>query len=244
MAQGLAGFLRGAAAVAVPMLLEQEKEKQIADRDTRLATLQETAAENARKAQAAESKLDREAKISEGKLDRDANQQNADRTFAMQENTAIRANVIDTASLALEATDSKERSKLLDANAKAAEQAYKSGAITLEQQQAQNDLLLDAMNDTNPESRKKTIDFMNEIFNQSKNRNRFGSLKRTSQDDSGNTIQESDWILNRETGEAHAPSGAQPGGSVARPTTEAEYNALPSGTVFIDPEDGKQYRKP
>lgn len=32
--------------------------------------------------------------------------------------------------------------------------------------------------------------------------------------------------------------------SVARPTTEAEYNALPSGAVFIDPDDGKQYRKP
>lgn len=31
---------------------------------------------------------------------------------------------------------------------------------------------------------------------------------------------------------------------VARPTSEAEYNALPSGAVFIDPDDGKQYRKP
>lgn len=32
--------------------------------------------------------------------------------------------------------------------------------------------------------------------------------------------------------------------SVARPTSDAEYNALPSGAVFIDPDDGKQYRKP
>lgn len=32
--------------------------------------------------------------------------------------------------------------------------------------------------------------------------------------------------------------------SVARPTTEAEYNALPSGALFIDPDDGKTYRKP
>lgn len=27
-------------------------------------------------------------------------------------------------------------------------------------------------------------------------------------------------------------------------TTEAEYNALPSGAVYIDPDDGKKYRKP
>ena len=28
------------------------------------------------------------------------------------------------------------------------------------------------------------------------------------------------------------------------PATEAEYNALPSGTIYIDPDDGKQYKKP
>lgn len=30
----------------------------------------------------------------------------------------------------------------------------------------------------------------------------------------------------------------------ARPTTDEEYNALPSGELFIDPDDGKTYRKP
>jgi hypothetical protein len=30
----------------------------------------------------------------------------------------------------------------------------------------------------------------------------------------------------------------------ARPQTEADYNALPSGAMFIDPDDGKVYRKP
>lgn len=29
----------------------------------------------------------------------------------------------------------------------------------------------------------------------------------------------------------------------ARPTTDAEFNALPSGALFIDPDDGKTYRK-
>lgn len=31
---------------------------------------------------------------------------------------------------------------------------------------------------------------------------------------------------------------------VAQPQTEAEYNALPSGALFIDPDDGQQYQKP
>ena len=35
-----------------------------------------------------------------------------------------------------------------------------------------------------------------------------------------------------------APSG------ITTPTTEEEYNALPSGALFIDPDDGKTYRKP
>lgn len=41
----------------------------------------------------------------------------------------------------------------------------------------------------------------------------------------------------------NAPAAA-PSDGIARPTTEEEYNALPSGSTFIDPEDGKQYRKP
>ncbi|MGL5733551.1 MAG: hypothetical protein ACRCYS_01695, partial [Beijerinckiaceae bacterium] len=30
----------------------------------------------------------------------------------------------------------------------------------------------------------------------------------------------------------------------ARPASEADYNALPSGALFVDPDDGKTYRKP
>jgi hypothetical protein len=33
-------------------------------------------------------------------------------------------------------------------------------------------------------------------------------------------------------------------GEAARPTSDEEYDALPSGALFIDPDDGKQYRKP
>jgi hypothetical protein len=36
----------------------------------------------------------------------------------------------------------------------------------------------------------------------------------------------------------------KPDGAAAKPTTDEEYNALPSGSLFIDPDDGKTYRKP
>ena len=31
---------------------------------------------------------------------------------------------------------------------------------------------------------------------------------------------------------------------IPSPNTADEYNALPSGTIYIDPDDGKKYRKP
>jgi len=41
------------------------------------------------------------------------------------------------------------------------------------------------------------------------------------------------------------PGQSQPeAGQAARPQSQADYDALPSGSLFIDPEDGQQYRKP
>lgn len=43
------------------------------------------------------------------------------------------------------------------------------------------------------------------------------------------------------------PNAAQPAdasGEIAQPQTPEEYDALPPGALFIDPEDGQQYRKP
>jgi len=37
--------------------------------------------------------------------------------------------------------------------------------------------------------------------------------------------------------------GAASSASVARPKTDAEFNALPRGARYIDPDDGKEYRK-
>lgn len=38
--------------------------------------------------------------------------------------------------------------------------------------------------------------------------------------------------------------GGQNNGDVPSPQTQEEFDALPSGSIYIDPEDGKQYRKP
>jgi len=85
MARGLAGFFQGAAQVAVPMLLEQEKQAQIAARDARLATLQETAAEKARVAQAEENKKDRTARSEESGKDREHSESLAMAQIAAQQ---------------------------------------------------------------------------------------------------------------------------------------------------------------
>lgn len=56
----------------------------------------------------------------------------------------------------------------------------------------------------------------------------------------------------RATPAAVAPAAAAPAqlpraqaeGAPAQPKTLEEYNALPKGAIFVDPEDGKTYRKP
>lgn len=41
-----------------------------------------------------------------------------------------------------------------------------------------------------------------------------------------------------------AGGSASPAGAPATPKSDAEYNALPSGALFVDPDDGQTYRKP
>lgn len=54
--------------------------------------------------------------------------------------------------------------------------------------------------------------------------------------------------MRREIAEEKAASAAAPSAvaepSLPTPQTEAEFNALPSGTQYIDPDDGQTYRKP
>jgi hypothetical protein len=45
-------------------------------------------------------------------------------------------------------------------------------------------------------------------------------------------------------GGATPSATAAPAGEPARPTSDAEYDAIPSGGLFIDPDDGQTYEKP
>lgn len=90
MPSGFGGFVRGAAAVAVPMILEQEKEKQIAARDARLAALQTERDKQVQGAQAAENKLNRDAASEDARLGREHSENLAMTGIAAQQATAAR----------------------------------------------------------------------------------------------------------------------------------------------------------
>ena len=67
--------------------------------------------------------------------------------------------------------------------------------------------------------------------------------------DGESTVQDKQARLQNVIGAARIAAGRAAtenagGGAAARPTTEAEYNRLPSGALFIDPDDGRTYRKP
>lgn len=57
----------------------------------------------------------------------------------------------------------------------------------------------------------------------------------------GKTYSASDFSPSSMFGEK---DGGDKGGDVATPTTQEEFDALPSGAMYIDPDDGKRYRKP
>lgn len=44
-------------------------------------------------------------------------------------------------------------------------------------------------------------------------------------------------------GEGTSGAGTSTGGATARPTTKAAFDALPSGSLYVNPSDGKTYRK-
>ena len=57
-------------------------------------------------------------------------------------------------------------------------------------------------------------------------------------------IEQQEGILKQARSQGVDNLSAPAPGAMARPQTEDDYNALPSGSVYIDPDDGQQYRKP
>ena len=114
MGSGFGGFVRGAAAVAVPMILEEEKEKQLAARDARLAKLQTERDKQVQGAQSAENKLERDARSKESGLDRDQEQDNADRAFEAMQSNADRSHEVDVSRLELDKLSKANQDKVLE----------------------------------------------------------------------------------------------------------------------------------
>jgi len=98
-----------------------------------------------------------------------------------------------------------------------------------------------------------------DIASQQQQKTMKATLKRLAVFPSPDKIAGSDWSKgvfsqpgnpNLKPGETPAPAPeGQPGTTqtkpqIASPKTQEDFNALPSGTVYIDPQDGKQYRKP
>ena len=77
-----------------------------------------------------------------------------------------------------------------------------------------------------------------------------GSLKGfkgkifTKADFLGASHDDPEFLFREEGGDISTSLPVQNVTGVKSPQTDAEFNALPSGTIYIDPDDGKQYRKP
>ena len=52
-----------------------------------------------------------------------------------------------------------------------------------------------------------------------------------------------EYFIQKQMGASRSPSGTMPAARVARPTTQAEFDKLPSGSRYVNPADGKEYIK-
>ena len=64
-------------------------------------------------------------------------------------------------------------------------------------------------------------------------------------DDAMKTLHGDNWKAKMQGAGGAAPAAAQKAGDagIARPTTQDDFAKLKSGDVYIDPDDGKKYRK-
>ena len=241
MARGLAGFFQGAAEVAVPMLLEEEKQAQIEARDARLAALQETAAEKARVAQAEENRKNRAAQSAENRKSRESSEgmtmaqiAASQASDARRQEQGERSIDIQERSLGIQEQAAGREGQVTDINLKIAN-------LSLEKQQQVQDLATTMLDDaaTN-EARQSALDKYRLLTGQEGKVIQVGGGQEW--DENANAMRNLPTRLFDTTTRQFIDIDT--GSGVARPTTTAEYDALPSGTVFIDPDDGKQYRKP
>ena len=231
MATGFLGaigkFAKGVSDVAVPAALEQHRANILAKRDSVLQGFEMQQQTMQQEFTKGENDRQRTLTREENKADRDA------RASEFGVTTGIRQEELGM-----------ERQKL-DTVLAAAEQALKKGDIELKQlQQVQNlhDIAIDP--DVDPAERQRAIDALDTLKDET---GKFSAVYFDKLDESGYPTGGRDtFIMNNRSGTLNDPRGAigLATGQPANPQTDEEYNALPSGALFIDPEDGKTYRKP
>lgn len=233
MARGIIGkMIRGAAEAGVPMLQEEHRAQIQTRRDEALNRISQ---QNRREDQT----FQREMNADNQKFE--AGQRDMDRSARAEEFSATRADAAEERGMQREQ---------LDMTAQQIAQTLEAGSLGIIEQRR-----LQGLYDTiaNPESAPEQISQAITILNGLKGENPTKYQAITLYDDEldvdGNQRRVSG-VLNQASGvvtpvspSAGRSSGAVPGGT-ATPQTEAEWEALPSGAVYIDPEDGLTYRKP
>lgn len=236
MARGIIGkAIRGAASAGVPMLIEQEKNNQLAKREKVLMEIQQ-------QYKAQDRAADQAFTAGQNQLDRD------------QRATEFQAGREDSrAQLDMQRDELGMRREQLDLTAQQIQQTMEAGNLgIIEQKRLQG--LYDIIANPQAEDAEITraITVLNGLKGQNPDKYQAITLYGDDVDANGNQLRTSG-ILNTGTGDitpapmgnrsSGSSSGAIPG-NYATPQTDAEFEALPSGSIYIDPEDGLTYRKP
>lgn len=234
MARGIIGKLvRGAAQAGVPMLQEEHRAQIQARRDEALNRVQQ---QYRKEDQSFQKDMNAQNQQFE------AGQRNLDRTARADEFSATRADAADARSIQREGLQ-MDREKL-DLTAQQIAQTLQAGELgIIEQKRLQGLYDTIASPEAQPDEITRAITVLNGLKGQNPEKYSAITLYSDELDDMGNQLRTSG-ILNQSTGEITPAAPRSGSASTTTPQTQAEYDALPSGALFIDPDDGLTYRKP
>ena len=238
------GILRkaivGAAAAGVPMLMEEQRAQIQAKRDAKLQQFQSSERAAGQAFTAGENAANRQFQAGENQASRafQTGERVAGQEFQAGENAATR----EQSNMQFQTENARAMAQFGLA-AQQAQQALETGELGLVQARRVESLYETLASDTaTNEQKTAAADKLQSILPQ-RTAGDFGFEKL-----SGGAM-EADQLVrtNRRAGTAEImPLGAASQGAtrIARPQTDADYEALPSGAMFVDPEDGQTYQKP
>ncbi len=231
--RGLVGkFLTGAAQVAVPAAQNIVQQRFQEQRDAAL----------------------QKYRMEENKANQDFTRAENDKTRAQGERQNAQQVALEAGRLGVQQeqlrqqgerneADMKNDNLRTDAVVRQAEAAIESGNLDAEQKRILVDLQKTAMNRNLPlEERRAALEDLAMLTDKGVDNYQATTLYSDEEDGLGQQ-RRATGILNRRTGEI-VPAAAPAKSGVAQPQSQEEYDALPSGALFVDPDDGQTYRKP